>query len=99
MKKLIFLFSGLLLSIITVNASTTKNLNTSYSGYGNSFIFEEAGVEFSIFPDGQFDFYMGRYHNNVSISVNTNSCSFSFNSGYNYNSYVQYDEFGAIIQI
>jgi hypothetical protein len=99
MKKLLFLFSGLLLSIITVNANNSKNQDTSYMGYGNSFIFEESGVEFSIFPDGQFDFFIGKYHNNISVSVNTNAGSFSFNSGYNYNAYVQYDEFGAIIQI
>ena len=105
MKKLIFLFSGLLLSLITVNASTTKTtnqtqINSSYNnGYGNSFIFVEDNVEFSLFPDGQFDFLIDKYRKNVSISISTNNTQVSFNSGHNYNAYVQYDEYGAVIQV
>ncbi len=86
------------LSVISVTATPT--LNPVYSsnemhnrGYGNTFIFVEQNIEFSIFPDGQFDFYMPHYY----TSSGYNACS--FNSGYNYNSYVQYDAFGAIIQI
>jgi len=105
MKKLIYIFTGLLLSLVTVNASntTTKDqtaINNSYtSGYGNSFIFNEQGIEFSIFSDGQFDFYMQNRGPQVSVSIGNHSTGVSFNSGYNYNPYLQYDEFGAIIQI
>ena len=105
MKKLIYLFTGLLLGLVTVNASTTETtklnyINTSYnSGYGNSFIFNEQGIEFSVFRDGQFDFYMQNRGPQVSVSIGNHSSGISFNSGYNYNPYLQYDEFGAIIQI
>ncbi|WP_338733747.1 hypothetical protein [Mangrovimonas cancribranchiae] len=103
MKKLIHLFTVLLLTGVTVNATTSLNENnakaTNFRGYGNSFIFVEGGIEFSIFPDGQFDFYMPQYGPNVNVAINTPGLNISFNSGYNYNGYVQYDEFGAVIQI
>ena len=62
MKKFIFLLAGLVLTGFTVNATTTNieaNANavaTYYGGYGNSFIFNVDGIEFSVFRDGQFDF-------------------------------------------
>ncbi|NJX15196.1 hypothetical protein [Tamlana crocina] len=105
MKKFIFLLAGLALTGFSVNAATTTNsehleeINIYNRGYGNSFIFVENGIEFSVFPDGQFDFNI--LHNNprFSVSIGSPNVNFSFNSGYNYNAYVQYDEFGAIIQI
>ena len=104
MRKLISLFTLLLLIGTTVSATATNTLETSASnnyvrGYGNSFIFAEGGVEFSIFPDGQFDFFMQNYGPNVNVGVNTPGRSVSFNSGFDYNPYIQYDNFGAIIQI
>ncbi|RLD27255.1 MAG: hypothetical protein DRI70_04705 [Bacteroidetes bacterium] len=68
---------------------------------GKSYIFVEGGVEFSVFPDGQFDFvYVGNQTgNNVNVNYNTPGVSVSFNSGYDYDAYVQYDDYGAIIQI
>ena len=106
MKHLIYLFSALLLTGFTVNADNinTKNAletntSTSYRGYGKSFIFNEQGIEFSIYADGQFDFYMPNYGPKVNVSVGSPNVNISFNSGYNYDAYVQYDEFGAIIQI
>ena len=105
-KKLFLLLSAFTLSIFAVNADTTNKseslitINESFNrGYGNSFIFTEAGIEFSVFADGQFDFYMPNYGPNVNVSVNTPNASISFNTGYDYNPYVQYDEYGAIIQI
>ena len=98
MKKLILLLTVVFLSGSSVSAVT----NTSYTyvrGYGNSFIFVEDGIEFSVFPDGQFDFYMQNYGPNVNVAVNTPGVSISFNSGYDYNPYIQYDDFGAVIQI
>ncbi|RLJ68790.1 hypothetical protein CLV86_0179 [Lacinutrix venerupis] len=106
MKHLIYLFSLLLFTSFTVNAENTNNLKTlesnattSYRGYGKSFIFMEQGIEFSVYADGQFDFYMPNRGPQVNVSVGTPNVNISFNSGYNYDAYVQYDEFGAIIQI
>ena len=67
--------------------------------YSKSFIFIEGGIEFSVFPDGQFDFVMQNYSPNVNFGFNTPTASITFNSGYDYNAYVQYDDYGAIIQI
>ncbi|PNQ72886.1 hypothetical protein C1T31_09260 [Hanstruepera neustonica] len=104
MKKIIYLLTALLVTSTGVNAATTTKAdtsleNTTYRGYGENFIFVEGGIEFSVFPDGQFDFYMPHYGPNVNVAINSPGVSISFNSGYNYNPYVQYDEFGAIIQI
>lgn len=104
MKNQVLLITAMFLIGTTVNATTTSSsnhvtANTYVSGYGNSFIFVEGGIEFSIFPDGQFDFYIPRYGPNVSLGFSSPNVSISFNSGYNYNPYVQYDDFGAIIQI
>lgn len=101
MKHLIYaILAGFLL---TTSAYATNNTDTSadyknyYSNYGNSFIFMEDGIEFSVFPDGQFDFYIPRHCRNVSFNAYTNHVT--FNSGYNYNPFLQYDEYGAIVQI
>ncbi|MFD2823475.1 hypothetical protein ACFS5M_07335 [Lacinutrix iliipiscaria] len=105
MKQLIALFTSILFIGFTANATATNHIETnsinssSVRGYGNSFIFVEQNIEFSIFPDGQFDFYMPNYGPSINVSVNTPNASISFNSGYDYNAYVQYDEFGAIVQI
>jgi len=104
MKNLALLITVLFLGGTTVQATTTTStfttLKSTYvNGYGNSFIFVEGGIEFSVFPDGQFDFYMPKYGPNVSLGYSSPNVSISFNSGYNYNPYVQYDDFGAIIQI
>ncbi len=104
MKNLVLLITAMFLVGTTVNATTTTStklatVNTYVSGYGNSFIFVEGGIEFSVFPDGQFDFYIPRYGPNVSLGFRSPNVSISFNSGYDYSPYVQYDDYGAIIQI
>lgn len=104
MKNFATLITALFLTGVTVQATTTStksliSTNTYVSGYGNSFIFVEGGIEFSVFQDGQFDFYMPSYGPNVSLGIHSPNVSISFNSGYDYNPYVQYDDFGAIIQI
>ena len=104
-KKLALFFTAVFLVGTSVSAKTTTALNENTAsnllsrGYGNSFIFTEGGIEFSVFPDGQFDFYMPNYGPNVNVGISTPNVSISFNSGYDYNPYVQYDDFGAIIQI
>lgn len=67
------------------------------NSYADAFVFDEMGVTFSVYPDGEFDFYMANAH-----CINTVSNGFvdvTFNSGFNYNPYVQYDDFGAVIQV
>ena len=104
MKTYILLLAGLIFSGFTASADTTtaNEINTTINnnrGYGNSFIFVENGIEFSVFPDGQFDFNLQRQTSNVNVSLHSRNLNLSFNSGYDYNAYVQYDEYGAIIQI
>ena len=104
MKKIIYLLTALLVTSTGVNAATTAKAdtsleNTTYRGYGENFIFVEGGIEFSVFPDGQFDFYMPNYGPNVNVAINRPGVSISFNTGFDYNPYIQYDEFGAIIQV
>jgi len=68
---------------------------------GQSYIFVEQGIEFSVFPDGQFDFvYVGPQNGaSATFSWYTPGVNISFNSGYNYDMYVQYDDYGAIVQV
>jgi hypothetical protein len=104
MKKLATLvFSFLLLGITakaTTNTSEVCEGHTVINRYdGNTYIFVENSVEFSVFADGQFDFaYVGpNYGSQVQIS--TPNVNVSFNSGHNYEMFVQYDDYGAVIQI
>ena len=96
MKKAITLSIGIfLISFSSLIASTTKtinnNLNPNFINYGNSYIFTVQNVEFSVFPDGQFDFtYLGNNSPNINIS---------YNAGFNYEMYVQYDMYGGVIQV
>jgi len=105
MKRLLYLFAVLVTASTTVFATNTSSkeadasINNYVRGYGNSFIFMEAGIEFSVYPDGQFDFYMPQYGPNVSVGINRPGFTLSFNTGFDYNAYVQYDGYGAIIQI
>ena len=98
MKKLylFLIFSVIGLSVQAVPAVAEDNYRRSY---GDAFIFTEGGVEFAIFPDGQFDFF---YHprlraNNFSIA--SPNINISYNAGYNYDPFIQYDDFGAVVQI
>ena len=60
------------------------------NSYADAFVFDEMGVTFSVYPDGEFDFYI----NNLNGVTTTGYGYSTFNSGYNYNPYVQYDDFG-----
>lgn len=100
--KRIVLLASIILTGFTAVASTTTNSETTatyMNGYGNSFIFVEGGIEFSVFPDGQFDFNILGNRSNLNVSIGSPHVNISFNSGYDYNTYVQYDEYGAVIQI
>lgn len=96
MKKLSTLFFALFATSLFATAATTNDLSR---GYDNSFIFQEGGIEFAVFPDGQFDF---NYLDNVSrvdFRANTPAVSISYNNGFDYDAFVQYDTYGAVIQI
>jgi hypothetical protein len=105
MKKLATLVFGFLLIGITSNATTNNSEVSEYNNYnrydGRAYIFEEGGVEFSVFADGQFDFsYVGPYNNGqVQVGISSPNVNISFNAGHNYELYVQYDDYGAVTQI
>lgn len=67
--------------------------------YSNSIIFVEGGIEFAVFPDGQFDFTVLNNNAHLSLNYYNDNVAFSFNTGYGLDAYVQYDSYGAPIQI
>ena len=92
MKKLYFIFA-----FLTLGLSATAANSSVYNPYrGDAIIFVERGVEFAVFPDGQFDFFFNPRGNFNRIPAHIN---YSFNSGYNYGPFIQYDDYGAVIQI
>lgn len=98
MKKLSTLFAMLFLSFGIANAENAADDNLN-RGYSNSFIFTEGGIEFAIFPDGQFDFNFLDNGPGFGANVNVGNVNVSFNTGFDYDPYVQYDTYGAVIQI
>ncbi len=100
MKNLATLIAIAILSTFTMSASettTSVDFNRAF-GYGNSYIFVEGGITFSVFPDGEFDFYLNN-RKYFGANVNLGNVNISYNSGYKYDAYVQYDDYGAVIQI
>lgn len=82
----------------SLTASANSKPTTNY--YNNSFIFVEGGVEFAIYPNGEFDFYYNQdFQRGSSVQISSPNVNISYNSGYNYEPYVQYDDYGAVIQI
>jgi hypothetical protein len=95
MKKFYLLLSLLVIGF-SAKAASEKVENFDRPDYRDAFIFVERGVEFAVFPDGQFDFFFNPRGNFSGIPSHIN---FSFNSGYNYGPFIQYDDYGAVIQI
>ena len=99
MKTIILSIASVFL--LTNHVAAFTEANSAKHVYGtfyntNSIVFIENQIEFAVFPDGQFDFsFFGNNRFRVGFSVN----SFSFNAGFDYNPYIQYDAFGAVIQI
>ncbi|MGB3152196.1 MAG: hypothetical protein WBB27_16185 [Maribacter sp.] len=95
MKNLVLLFTAILLGTTGVFATSTLEdkvaVRNAYN-YNNSFIFVENGITFSVFPDGEFDFYI---ENQISGRRN----GITLNSGFDYSPFVQYDDYGAVIQV
>lgn len=99
MKNIAIIFSILLMGF-SANATPAESRNDLRRGYdGNAFIFVEGSVEFSVFPDGQFDFVYIGPPKNSKVTLHSPNVNISFNSGYNYDAFVQYDDYGAVIQI
>ena len=101
MKKLLITISVAIYSIFSFASAPFSVRN-----YSNAFIFNERGIEFAVFPDGQFDFNIlnrrgGVFSGNqIDVNVGFNVQGYvSFNSGYQFDHFIQYDDFGAVIQI
>ncbi|MCJ7468053.1 MAG: hypothetical protein MUO53_15345 [Maribacter sp.] len=95
MRNLVLLFSALILSTSGVMAYSTNEDKVAPRNayrYNDSFIFMENGITFSVYPDGEFDFYIDNY-------VEGRRNGITFNSGYDYSPYAQYDDYGAVIQV
>ena len=88
MKKLTLLLASVfgLVSISMAHGHGHANINS----YADAFVFDEMGVTFSVYPDGEFDFYLGDACQPSTMS--NGYVSATFNSGYDYNPYVQYDD-------
>ena len=105
MKKIatlvfLFLLTGVT-SHASANSSSTLECNTYNRFDGSAYIFEEGGVEFSVFPDGQFDFsYLGQSNDSqVEVIIGSPNVNISFNAGRDYDLFVQYDDYGAVTQV
>lgn len=97
MKNLVFLLTAFILGTGTSFGARMGNASASFEN-SRSFIFTEANVTFSVYPDGEFDFYLdGQF--GVQAGVFGGQGAITYNSGFNYNPYVQYDDYGAVIQI
>ncbi len=96
MKKIYLFFAFLVIGFSVKAASEAVDYRNAY---GDAFIFEEGGVEFAVYPDGQFDFFYNHRGTGYNVHVVSPHVSVSYNSGYNYDPFVQYDDFGAVIQV
>lgn len=72
---------------------------SAYDNYNKPFVFLENGIEFAVFKDGQFDFNILNPVRNGYVNISTRNINFSFNTGHNYDAFVQYDHYGAVVQI
>ncbi|MCK4561621.1 MAG: hypothetical protein KAT78_01825, partial [Flavobacteriaceae bacterium] len=104
MRKKLLIFVTIISLTLSPLAFANTKANTNnifygyYNNYGEKFTFVERGITFSIFQNGEFDFYINP-RNGINANVNFNGVSISYNAGYNYDNYVQYDDYGAIVQI
>ena len=94
MKKITLLtvtIVSFFLSPLTFANSENKIGENSFLEYTENyktFTFNEKGITFSIFQNGEFDFYINR-SNVINTNLGIGRVSISYNSGYNYNAYVQ----------
>jgi hypothetical protein len=84
----------------SASANSDKTPNFSAYNYGESFIFVEGDVEFAVYPNGEFDFYYNpQFAGHSGGYISSPRVNISYNAGYNYDLYIQYDDYGAVIQI
>ena len=99
---LIFITINLCLVSFLAKANTNESIQTtSYENNyynGKKFTFIENGITFSVFQNGEFDFYINP-KNTIRTNVAYGAVNISYNAGYNYEGYIQYDDYGAIVQI
>lgn len=93
MRKL-FVF----LAMVQLGTTMASNKNILALNFNNGFIFVERGITFSVYPDGEFDFYMNTQLG-VNARLHVGPVGITFNSGFDYGPFVQYDDFGAVVQI
>ncbi|UII75987.1 hypothetical protein LV716_17240 [Flagellimonas sp. HMM57] len=99
MKKSVLIIAAVFFGTFFTKAATVEDkVATVNYRYGNSFIFVEDGVTFSVYPDGEFDFYVDN-RVNVGVGAQIGNVGITFNSGFDYNPFVQFDDFGAVIQV
>lgn len=99
MKHVIITFLSLVMSYGAAFAETAKEHAPQRTfGYSNSLIFVENGITFSVYPDGEFDFFIDN-PNYLGAAYSRNGVNISFNAGFNYDPWVQYDDYGAILQV
>lgn len=97
-NKILIFVTFVFVSLGAFATTNTLKHNLYNNSYGDSFTFVERGVTFSVFQNGEFDFYINP-RNDFQIGYRNRNVNISFNSGYNYDAYVQYDAYGAIIQV
>lgn len=105
MKKAGLFFMSILLllgftSCVSMEDTRSASQPQAMGTYKGSvpFIFVERDVEFAIYPTGEFDFaYVGPNYRYT--PYNGPRRPFSYNGGYNYDMYLQFDRFGAVIQV
>lgn len=100
MKNVVYFLMAFLMGVGVPRASAAENAVAEAAPYrfSNSFIFVENGITFAVYPDGEFDFYIDRQVN-LQAGVRLGGAAVTFNSGFNYNPFVQYDDYGAVIQV
>jgi len=99
MKKFVLIIAAVLFGTAMAQAASAENKVANVNlNAGNSFIFIENGVTFSVFPDGEFDFYVDN-RLNIGAGAQLGNVGVTFNSGFDYNPFVQFDDFGAVIQV
>lgn len=81
--------------LFAFKANASHPLHLGYF-FQDPFIFVEDGITFAVYPDGEFDFYIDR---RVDVGFHSRNVSITFNSGFDYNPFVQYDHYGAVIQV
>jgi len=94
MKRLSSMLAVVVASMMSASA---HHPYTAINSYADAIVFDEMGITFSVYPDGEFDFYMAPSAQTTTVS--NGFVNVTFNSGYNYNPFVQYDDYGAVVQV